>query len=78
MTYHMQFSKSPSYAPGLCGEFCSWMQEPMHHDGHDSSMFALPIDHSFYDTYDIADLNFVIKLRLQFRICSLTYELQAR
>jgi len=36
----------------------------MQHDSRYSSQFALSIDHSIYDLYDISDLKFVSEFHL--------------
>jgi len=60
MTYHEEFYISQPCAPGLCGELWSLMSAQMPHDGHHSERFIVSTDCSFYDLYDITDLNFVI------------------
>jgi len=41
----------------------------MQTDGCDSSGFRMFFDRSFYESYNIADLNFVNQFRLKFRCC---------
>jgi len=71
MTYHKECGISRHCAPALSGELCSWMHGSMHRHDHHSSRFALHIDHSIYDLYDITYLNYVSKDWVYFSFCFL-------
>jgi hypothetical protein len=72
MTYHKQFSKSQSCAPGGSGELCSWTQGWIQHDGHHTDRFISLTDRFFYNAYDIMYLNFISQFRHQFSLCFTT------
>jgi len=62
--YYKQFSKCLPCAGGLRGELCNWMDGVMQHDCGHSSGLMVRIDRSFYDMYDMTDLNCDSKFRL--------------
>ena len=64
MTYYKQISKSEHDAPGLRVEIYTWKHVWMQHNDCHSYWGILRIDHSFYNMYDITDLNVVSKIHV--------------
>jgi hypothetical protein len=73
MTHPKQLSNSRPSAGGLSEKICCWLDGLTKLIGCHLSQFPMCLDRTFYESYDITDLNCVSKFRLKFRCCFISY-----